>query len=40
MVREHTLTTDDLIWPLFIVDGQTSPHAGRLDAGRRTALGR
>src|ERR1051326_1565354 len=21
MVREHTLTTDDLIWPLFIVDG-------------------
>jgi porphobilinogen synthase len=22
MVREHVLTTDDLIWPLFIVDGQ------------------
>jgi porphobilinogen synthase len=21
MVREHTLSTDDLIWPLFIVDG-------------------
>jgi len=21
MVREHVLTTDDLIWPLFIVDG-------------------
>jgi porphobilinogen synthase len=22
MVREHVLSTDDLIWPLFIVDGQ------------------
>jgi porphobilinogen synthase len=22
MVREHVLTTDDLIWPLFLVDGQ------------------
>src|SRR5271157_3497816 len=21
MVREHVLTTDDLIWPLFLVDG-------------------
>ena len=21
MVREHVLTTDDLIWPMFIVDG-------------------
>ena len=21
MVREHVLTTDDLIWPIFIVDG-------------------
>ncbi len=21
MVREHTLTTDDLIWPLFVMDG-------------------
>src|SRR5262249_59144772 len=21
MVREHVLTTDDLIWPLFVVDG-------------------
>src|SRR5579863_10205871 len=21
MVREHALTTDDLIWPLFVVDG-------------------
>jgi porphobilinogen synthase len=26
MVREHVLTTDDLIWPLFIVDG-TNVHA-------------
>src|SRR5436190_21151860 len=22
MVREHVLTTDDLIWPLFLVDGK------------------
>ena len=21
LVREHVLTTDDLIWPLFVVDG-------------------
>jgi porphobilinogen synthase len=21
MVREHVLTTDDLIWPLFVVEG-------------------
>jgi porphobilinogen synthase len=25
MVRENTLTTDDLIWPLFIMDGQNAP---------------
>lgn len=24
MVRENTLTTDDLIWPLFIMDGQNA----------------
>jgi porphobilinogen synthase len=24
MVREHTLTTDDLIWPLFVMDGNNS----------------
>jgi porphobilinogen synthase len=24
MVREHTLTTDDLIWPLFIMDGSNT----------------
>jgi porphobilinogen synthase len=24
MVREHVLTTDDLIWPLFIVDGSNT----------------
>ncbi len=23
MVREHVLTTDDLIWPLFVVDGES-----------------
>ena len=30
MVREHVLTTDDLIWPLFIVDGENVAHAGCL----------
>ena len=24
MVREHTLTTDDLIWPLFVMDGNNA----------------
>jgi porphobilinogen synthase len=24
MVREHTLTTDDLIWPLFVMDGDNA----------------
>ena len=28
MVRENVLTTDDLIWPLFIAGGQQDPHAG------------
>ncbi len=23
MVRENQLTTDDLIWPLFLIDGET-----------------
>jgi porphobilinogen synthase len=25
MVREHVLTTDDLIWPLFVTDGNNTP---------------
>src|SRR4249920_904233 len=25
MVREHVLTTDDLIWPLFVNDGNNTP---------------
>ena len=24
MVREHVLTTDDLIWPLFVMDGDNT----------------
>ena len=24
LVREHTLTTDDLIWPLFVMDGHNT----------------
>ena len=37
MVRENVLTTDDLIWPLFIVDGRDTARPGRLDAGGRAA---
>ena len=40
MVRENVLTADDLIWPLFLVDGSQDPRAGRLHAWGRTALGR
>ena len=35
MVRENVLTTDDLIWPLFVVDGHNTRTRGRLDARRR-----
>ena len=29
MVRENQITTDDLIWPLFIMDGDNKRAAGR-----------
>ena len=32
MVRENQLTTDDLIWPLFIMDGEQCAGAGAVDA--------
>ncbi len=36
MVREHVLTTDDLIWPLFVVDGTNvrAPVASMPDVER------
>ena len=40
LVRENVLTTDDLIWPLFLVDGVKTRVPVALDAGRRAALGR
>ena len=40
MVREHVLTTDDLIWPLFVMDGTKCAHSGSLYAGRGTTVGR
>ena len=40
LVRENVLTTDDLIWPLFLVDGAQGPRAGRFHARCRAALGR
>src|SRR4029078_11186905 len=38
MVREHVLTTDDLIWPLFLVDGTKVrvPVASSRDVARRS----
>ena len=35
LVRENKLSADDLIWPVFVQDGQNAAHAGRLDARRR-----
>ena len=35
MVRENVLTTDDLIWPLFVVDGHNARNRRSLDARRR-----
>ena len=37
LVRENVLTTDDLIWPLFVVDGHNKRAPRRLDARRRAA---
>src|ERR1700736_6255082 len=36
LVREHVLTTDDLIWPLFVVDGANvrAPIASMPDVER------
>ena len=35
LVREHRLTTDDLIYPVFVLDGSRARGAGRVDARRR-----
>ena len=35
LVRENVLTADDLIWPLFVVDGHNKRTPHRLDARRR-----
>ena len=40
LVRENTLTVDDLIWPIFVIEGDKTPGAGRLDARRRAAVDR
>ncbi len=40
MVREHVLTTDDLIWPLFVMDGIKYAHACSFNAWRGTTIGR
>ena len=36
MVREHVLTTDDLIWPIFVVEGTNvrAPVASMPDVER------
>ena len=38
LVRENVLTADDLIWPIFLVEGENRPHARHIDAGRRAVL--
>ncbi len=37
LIRERVLTTDDLIWPLFLIEGEKMRTSGRGDAGRRSA---
>ena len=37
LIREQVLTTDDLIWPLFLIEGEKARTSGRGDAGRRPA---
>ncbi len=40
LVRENTLSVDDLIWPIFLVDGEGVTQAGAVDAGRRAPVDR
>ncbi len=40
MVRENELTADDLIWPIFVIDGKAKRTPDCLDARRRPALDR
>ena len=40
LVAESRLSVDDLIWPLFVHEGENRREAGRLDAGRRAAVDR
>ena len=37
LIRERVLTTDDLIWPLFLIEGEKTRVAVCGDAGRRPA---
>ena len=39
-MRENVLTTDDLIWPLFLVDGARTRRAGGFHARRAATFGR
>ena len=40
LVRENVLTANDLIWPLFLVDGSNKRLAVELHAGHRAAVDR
>ena len=35
LVQENVLTADDLIWPIFVIDGEKRARADRRDARRR-----
>ena len=34
LVQENRLSVDDLIWPIFVIDGDDTPRADRRDARR------
>ena len=38
MVREHVLTTDDLIWPLFVNDGNKSRQSPSMPGVQRLSI--
>ena len=40
LVRENVVTADDLIWPLFLIEGEKQRVPRALDARRRAAVGR
>ena len=40
LMRESTLTVDDFIYPVFVLEGEGRIERGCVDAGRRAAVAR